>query len=107
MPVFARFLPEMLKESDYEKKFRSFPDVVTLNEFRVMLGGISECTARKLINAIVPPSITVIPIALIRLLIRFGVSTSNTVNLDIAEPPTFSIPHLANAVLHGDRELHK
>ena len=39
-----------MTRSDYEKKFRSFPDVVTLNEFRAMLGGISECTARKLIN---------------------------------------------------------
>ena len=39
-----------MTRSDYEKKFRSFPDVVTLNEFRPMLGGISECTARKLIN---------------------------------------------------------
>ena len=39
-----------MTRSDYERKFRSFPDVVTMNEFRVMLGGIAESTARKLIN---------------------------------------------------------
>ena len=44
------FMGEIMTRSDYERKFRSFPDVVTMNEFRVMLGGIAESTARKLIN---------------------------------------------------------
>ena len=39
-----------MTRSDYERKFRNFPDVVTMNEFRAMLGGIAESTARKLLN---------------------------------------------------------
>ena len=36
---------------DYEKRFSKFPDVVTVNEFRAMLGGICECTARNMLKA--------------------------------------------------------
>ena len=32
----------------YEKLFEAYPDVVTLPEFREMLGGIGNTTARKL-----------------------------------------------------------
>jgi hypothetical protein len=39
-----------MTRNDYLKKFASFPDVVTLNEFCAMLGGIGECTARKLLQ---------------------------------------------------------
>lgn len=34
----------------YEKLFESYPDVVTLPEFREMLGGIGDTTARKLMR---------------------------------------------------------
>jgi hypothetical protein len=34
----------------YEKIFASYPDVVTLVEFRKMLGGIGDQSARKIIN---------------------------------------------------------
>ena len=34
----------------YEKLFEAHPDVVTLPEFRKMLGGIGDTTARKLIR---------------------------------------------------------
>ena len=39
-----------MTRQDYEKRFLTFPDVVTINEFRAMLGGIGECTARKLLR---------------------------------------------------------
>lgn len=29
-----------MTRQDYEKRFLTFPDVVTINEFRAMLGGI-------------------------------------------------------------------
>ena len=35
---------------DYEKLFADYPDVVTLPEFREMLGGIGDGTARKLMR---------------------------------------------------------
>ena len=34
----------------YEKLFEAYPDVVTLSEFREMLGGIGDTTARKLMR---------------------------------------------------------
>ena len=34
----------------YERKFSISPDAVTLNEFRAMLGGIADGTARKLLR---------------------------------------------------------
>ena len=34
----------------YEKLFEHYPDVVTLQEFREMLGGIGDATARKLMR---------------------------------------------------------
>ena len=34
----------------YEKLFEAYPDVVTLPEFREMLGGIGDTTARKLMR---------------------------------------------------------
>lgn len=34
----------------YEKLFDTYPDVVTLPEFREMLGGIGDHTARKLMR---------------------------------------------------------
>ena len=40
----------MKKREYYEKLFQSYPDVVTLPEFRKMLGGIGDSTARKLIR---------------------------------------------------------
>ena len=44
-----------MTRSDYEKRFRTFPDVVTINEFRAMLGGIGDCTARKLLRQNIIP----------------------------------------------------
>lgn len=35
----------------YETLFRPYPDLVTIDQFRKMLGGISESTARKLIRS--------------------------------------------------------
>ena len=34
----------------YELLFSSYPDVVTIQDFRKMLGGIAEGTARKLLR---------------------------------------------------------
>ena len=34
----------------YERRFIAFPDVVTLKDFRIMLGGIAEATALKLMH---------------------------------------------------------
>ena len=35
----------------YEDLFKSYPDIVTLSEFREMLGGIGDSTARKIMRA--------------------------------------------------------
>ena len=35
----------------YEALFRPYPDLVTLDQFRQMLGGIGDGTARKLLRA--------------------------------------------------------
>lgn len=40
----------MKKREYYEKLFEEYPDVVTLPEFRNMLGGIGDTTARKLMR---------------------------------------------------------
>ena len=40
----------MNKRKYYNKLFESYPDVVTLIEFRNMLGGIGEKTVRKLMR---------------------------------------------------------
>ena len=34
----------------YQDRFKRYPDVVTLQQFREMLGGIADSTARKLIR---------------------------------------------------------
>ena len=40
-----------MTRNEYERRFRFYPDVVTLEELRAMLGGIGESTARKLLRA--------------------------------------------------------
>lgn len=40
----------MAKRVYYEKLFQEYPDVVTLNQFRQMLGGIADSTARKIMR---------------------------------------------------------
>ncbi len=40
----------MKSRSYYEALFSEYPDVVTLDVFREMLGGIGDSTARKLIR---------------------------------------------------------
>lgn len=35
---------------EYEHKFESYPDLLTLEQFRAMLGGIADGTARKLMR---------------------------------------------------------
>lgn len=35
----------------YKELFKDYPDVVTLVQFREMLGGIADSTARKLVRA--------------------------------------------------------
>ena len=40
----------MKSRSYYEELFSEYPDVVTLDEFRKMLGGIGDSTARKLMR---------------------------------------------------------
>lgn len=42
----------MCKRVYYEKLFLHYPDVVSLPEFRKMLGGIADSTARKLMRGI-------------------------------------------------------
>jgi hypothetical protein len=37
-------------EEYYEQIFEPYPDVVTLDQFRTMLGGIADSTARKLLR---------------------------------------------------------
>jgi hypothetical protein len=34
----------------YEQFFEPYPDVITLDEFRTMLGGIGETTVRKILH---------------------------------------------------------
>ncbi|QII81235.1 DNA-binding protein [Jeotgalibaca arthritidis] len=41
----------MRNEQYYREKFKDYPDVVTLEQFREMLGGIGHSTARKLMRA--------------------------------------------------------
>lgn len=40
----------MSKRNEYRKKYSAYPDVVNLAQFREMLGGIGEKTARKLMR---------------------------------------------------------
>ena len=40
----------MSDKEKYRKKFAGYPDLVTLNQFREMLGGIGDSTARKLMR---------------------------------------------------------
>ena len=40
----------MRNEQYYREKFKDYPDVVTLEQFREMLGGIGHSTARKLMR---------------------------------------------------------
>jgi len=37
-------------EEYYKEIFKPYPDVVTLDEFKSMLGGIADSTARKLLR---------------------------------------------------------
>lgn len=39
-----------MTRNQLEKRFSLYPDVVTLQEFRQMLGGIGDKTARKLVR---------------------------------------------------------
>lgn len=41
----------MKTKEHYEALFRAYPDVVTLEQFRAMLGGIGDSTARKLLRS--------------------------------------------------------
>ena len=40
----------MRNQEYYERLFEPYPDVVTLDEFRAMLGGIGDSTGRKLMR---------------------------------------------------------
>ena len=40
----------VITRSDYERHFKDYPDVVDLIQFREMLGGISDCVARRLVQ---------------------------------------------------------
>lgn len=40
----------MITREHYEKLFADYPDVVSLKEFRLMLGGITEKTALKILE---------------------------------------------------------
>ena len=40
-----------MTRKDLKKRFEGFPDVVNLQELRVMMGGIGERTVRKLLRA--------------------------------------------------------
>ncbi|HQK35379.1 MAG TPA: hypothetical protein PK074_11685 [Spirochaetales bacterium] len=40
----------MRNEEYYKRIFEPYPDVVTLEQFRTMLGGIGDSTARKLLR---------------------------------------------------------
>ena len=39
-----------MTRNEYERRFRLYPDVVTLEELRAMPGGIGESAARKLLR---------------------------------------------------------
>jgi hypothetical protein len=41
----------MRNKEYYRERFKDYPDVVTLEQFRKMLGGIGDSTARKLMRA--------------------------------------------------------
>ena len=41
----------MSTRKQYEKMFATYPDVVRMDQFRVMLGGITEAAALKLLPA--------------------------------------------------------
>ena len=41
----------MKPRSYYETLFEKYPDVVTLGDFRALLGGVGDCTARKIVRA--------------------------------------------------------
>lgn len=41
----------MRNKEYYRERFKDYPDVVTLEQFRKMLGGICDSTARKLMRA--------------------------------------------------------
>lgn len=38
------------KRESYEQQYQAYPDVVTLLQFREMMGGIADSTARKLMQ---------------------------------------------------------
>ncbi len=40
----------MRNRQHYEKLYAKYPDLVTLEQFRSMLGGIGDSTARKLVK---------------------------------------------------------
>ncbi|MBR6314788.1 MAG: DNA-binding protein [Clostridia bacterium] len=40
----------MLKREDYELLFEDYPDVLTVQELRKMMGGVGESTARHLLQ---------------------------------------------------------
>lgn len=40
----------MIDRAYYRKRFADYPEVVTLTQFRKMLGGIADGTARKLLS---------------------------------------------------------
>jgi len=40
----------MKDKSYYQERFKDYPDLVTLEQFRAMLGGIADSTARKLMQ---------------------------------------------------------
>lgn len=40
-----------MKKRDLKKQFASYPDVVSLPELCAMMGGIGDCTARKLLRS--------------------------------------------------------
>jgi len=40
----------MRNKKYYQERFKGYPDVVTLKQFREMLGGIGDSTARKLMR---------------------------------------------------------
>ena len=41
---------ENMTRFEYERKMERYPDVVTIEQFREMLGGIADGTARKLLR---------------------------------------------------------
>lgn len=52
-PTIDKSFQELMtvkKQEYYERLFEPYPDVVTLDEFRAMLGGIGETAARKILH---------------------------------------------------------